>query len=196
VTSPNGTTTDLSLFEGNNATIVWDGPIGNYTLSVQVIDGNNCLSKIISQEIEIIEPGDLIFAPALPGTIICSDLEGGFEGSEPGHSQSIFQIIYAGDVNLVSAKITIKNPDGNFVDADGVVLTDQQNPQVSVENTEEDKVIDLAITDTWENNSDANIHFEIILVSVLTSDQVEILADAATDIIRVITILPKPVIEF
>lgn len=196
VTPSNGTTTNFGIFQGSTETITWDGPVGIYSLAVQVVDGNGCASEVISQEIEIIDPGDLIFASALPGTIVCSDLAGGVEGSNPGHSQSIFQIVYTGETNLVSAEVTIKNPDGVFVDINGVVLSDQQNPQVSVNNIGEDKIIDLEVSDSWENNTTENGQFEIKLVSGLTTGEIEILADNAKDIQRTITILPKPVLDF
>lgn len=56
----NGTSTDLNFITTNSADIIWDGPIGAYSLSVYAIDGNGCLSETISQQIEIVEPDDLI----------------------------------------------------------------------------------------------------------------------------------------
>ena len=196
VTPGNGTSTSLDLIESNAATIMWDGIPGVYTLSVQVIDGNGCLSESISQEIEIVEPGDLIFDSAFSNTIVCSDLAGGAEGSVSEHNQSIFQIIYSGNLNLKLATINIKNPEGIYVDINGIELGDQQNPQVVINNIEEDKVIDVAVSDSWENNSDENVLFEITIISGKDSNDEEVLAEEGNDIKRVITILPKPVIGF
>jgi len=196
VTPANGTSTNLASIVGNNAEIIWDGFVGLYTLSVQVVDGNGCLSEFISQEIEIVSPGDLVFASSFPNTLVCSDLVGGIDGSVPEHSQSLFRVTYAGDANLVSAQITIENPNGDFVGLDGVILPDQQNAQIKIDNVETDKEIDFAVSDLWENNASQLIDFEIKLISALTADQVEIMAVSGTDVVRTITVLTKPAIEF
>ena len=174
---------------------MWDGVPGFYSVNVQVTDGNGCLGEPISQDMEILAPGDLVFAPELPSTQTCSDLTGG-EGSVPAHSQSFFRITYAGDANLTSAKITVKNPMGSFVDLNGTVLDKQANPELIITNDAVDKAIDFALSDSWENNTAAKVQFEIVLVSALTSDNSEIAADTNTDVTRTVTILPKPVIAF
>ncbi len=51
-----GTTTVLSELNGSSANILWNGPPGNYSLQVQVTDGNGCLSETISQQVQILEP--------------------------------------------------------------------------------------------------------------------------------------------
>lgn len=196
VTPSNGTSTNISSIGGNRAQIIWDGPVGNYTLSVQVVDGNGCVSQSISQQIEIISSGDLLFAASLPNTMVCSGLAGGMAGLVAENSQSWFRVAYTGDANLVSATITIKNPDGNFMGLDGVVLPDQQNSQVKIDNVETDKEIDFAVSDSWENNSAELIQFEITLISGLTADQTEIPAVSGTDVERTISVLAKVVIEF
>jgi hypothetical protein len=195
VTPAGGTSTDLTVITGNTATILWDGVPGIYSVSVQVTDGNGCLGEPINQSMEILAPGDLVFAAAFPGTQTCSDLSGG-EGSVPAHSQSLFRVTYAGDANLTSAKITVKNPVGSFVDLNGTVLADQANPELTITNDAADKAIDFALTDSWENNTSANVQFELTLVSALTSDSSEITADTNADVTRTVTILPKPVIAF
>jgi len=195
VVPASGTTTDMTSFTGNTATILWDGTVGIYSVTVQVIDGNGCLSETISQDMEILAPGDLIFAAALPNTQTCSDLTGG-EGSVPGHSQSLFRITYAGSANLTSAKVTVKNPNGDFTALDGTVLANQANPDVTIVNDAADKAIDFAVIDNWENNSSVNAQFEITLLSAITSDSSEIIANANGDITRTATVLPKPVIAF
>ena len=52
----NGTTTDLNSVKGSTATILWNGSPGFYMLNVQVTDGNGCVSKIISKQVQISEP--------------------------------------------------------------------------------------------------------------------------------------------
>lgn len=196
VSPAGGTTTDLSVVSGNTAGIMWDGPVGLYTVAVQVTDGNGCLSETISQEVEILAPGDLVFAAAYPSTITCSDLAGGAEGSVPGHSVSTFNITYAGAANLLSANITIKNPDGKFIGIDGTELANQGAPEVTINNAETDKEIVFSVTDSWENTSGASAEFEIVLVSAQTSDLSTIFADVTSDVTRTVTVSPKPVIEF
>jgi hypothetical protein len=195
VVPASGTTTNMAAITGNSATILWDGVIGVYSVTVQVTDGNGCLSETINQSMEILAPGNLIFAAALPSTQTCSDLAGG-EGSVPGHSESLFRIIYAGDANLTSAQVTVKNPAGDYVDLNGTVLANQLNPQITVINDASDKAIDFNVTDSWENTSAANVEFEITLVSALTSDNSMITADSASDVKRAATVLPKPFIAF
>lgn len=195
VVPASGTTTDMMAFTGNTATIFWDGSVGQYSVTVQVTDGNGCLSETINQDMEILAPGDLIFAAVLPNTQTCSDLTDG-EGSVPGHSQSLFRITYAGNANLASAKVTVKNPAAIFVDLDGTVLADQANPEITIANDAADKAIDITVSDSWENNTGANVRFEITLVSALTSDNSTIIADSTSDVTRTATVLPKPVIAF
>jgi hypothetical protein len=196
VTPANGTSTNLSSIDVNNAQIVWDGPIGFYNLSVQVVDGNGCVSESISQEIEIISSGELFFTPTFPNTTVCSDLAGGMEGSVPNHSQSLFRISYGGDANLVSAQITIENPDGEFIGLDGAVLPNQLYPWIRVDNTESDKQIDFAVSDSWENNSSQLVDFEIKLISGETSNPSETPEVSGTGNVRTISVLAKPVLEF
>ena len=196
VTPATGTSTDLSTVSGDTATIIWDGPVGNYTLAVQVTDGNGCLSEPISQTVEILVPGDLIFAANYPNTIVCSDLAGGSEGSSPAHSASSFRIIYAGTANLQSANITVKNPDGVYVGLDGLVLANQSAPEITIPNAQVDKEIIFEVTDSWENNSAGNTSFEIKLLSAVTTDNSVITADPSSEVTRTVTVLPKPVIAF
>jgi len=196
VAPANGTTTNLAAITGNQATIVWDGPVGNYTLDVQVTDGNGCLSEPISQTVEILVPGDLVFAAAFPSTTTCSDLAGGAEGSVPGHSASTFKITYAGNSNLQSANITIKNPAGKYIGLNGTELANQTAPGVTVNNTAADKEIELSVTDSWENNTGASVNFEVTLISAVTTDNATVSANTATDVKRTITVSPKPVIAF
>jgi len=196
VTPENGTSTDLTSIDGPVAQIVWDGPIGFYNLSVQVVDGNGCISESISQEIEIISSGVVGFASGFPNTIVCSDLEGGMEGSVPGQSQSLFRVNYAGDAFLASVQITIQNPEGIFVNLDGAELPDQQNPQIGISNKESDKEIDFAVSNSWENNSAQLVNFEIKLISAETTDPAEIPNVSENEKVRVITVRTKPEIEF
>ena len=196
VSPATGTSTNLAAITGDTATIIWDGPVGIYSLLVQVTDGNGCLSEQISQGLEILTPGELIFSAGYTNTIVCSDLAGGNEGSVPAHTQSSFLITYTGTVNLLSANITIKNPGGNYVDLNGVVLANQGMPEITVSNAEADKDIAFSVGDSWENNSAANALFEIVIVSGRTADNTEINANPVNDVTRNITVLPKPVIEF
>jgi len=196
VTPSTGTSSNLALFEGTSANLLWAGPIGSYTLAVQVVDGNGCLSEAAFQDIEIVAAGDLLFSAAYPNTIVCSDLAGGNEGSVPEHSQSLFEINYAGDTTLLEAIVTIKNPNGIFVGLDGTALPDQQSTEVLISNQNNDKVIEISVSDSWENNTSETVLFTITLVSVKTADQVLIQANEQTDVIRTIGVLPKPNIEF
>jgi hypothetical protein len=195
VSPATGTSTDLSAVSGDTATIIWNGPVGNYTLAVQVTDGNGCLSEPISQSVEILAPGDLIFAANYPDTQTCSDLAGG-EGSVPAKSVSSFRIIYAGTANLKSANVTVKNPDGVYVALDGVVLANQVAPEITIPNAQTNKEIIFEVTDAWENTSAANTSFEIKLLSAVTSDNSVITADPLSEVTRTVTVLPKPVIAF
>ncbi len=194
VSPAGGTSTDLSTITGNTATIVWDGSAGDYTVSVQVTDGNNCLSEPISQNMEILAPGQLIFAASAPSTTTCSDLSAG-EGSVPASSTSAFSISYDGDANLSSANITIENPDGDYIDLDGTVLADQGNPELTLTNDAADKQIDFSVTDTWENATNADVQFTVTLLSGITDDNADLTADS-TDDERTITVRTKPVIQF
>lgn len=51
-----GTSTDLNAINGNAATIEWDGVPGIYTIEVDGIDGNGCVSKTISQQVDLLIP--------------------------------------------------------------------------------------------------------------------------------------------
>ena len=196
VSPANGTTTDLSTVTDSVATITWDGPAGIYTVLVQVTDGNGCLGEPIIQAMEIVAPGNLFFAAALPSTQTCSELSGGIEGSVPAQSESMFSIAYDGDANLASVNLTIENPAGEFVDLTGMVLTDQSNPEITIQNLEADKEVEFAVNNNWENTGTAEVNFEIVVLGALTADNSEITANAAGDTERTITILPKPVIAF
>jgi hypothetical protein len=191
-----GTSTNLTAVTGDEATILWDGPVGIYTLEVQVTDGNGCLSEPISQNVEILAPGDLIFAADYPNSIVCSDLAGGNEGSVPAHSTSSFRITYAGAVDLLSAIITIQNPDSDYVGLDGLVLANQGAPEITIPNAQADKEIIFDVTDSWENSTTTNASFEIKLVSAKTTDNSVISANPVLDVTRTITVSPKPVIAF
>ena len=196
VSPATGTSTDLSTVSGDTATIVWNGPFGNYTLAVQVTDGNGCLSEPISQTVEILAPGDLVFAANYPNTVICSDLAGGTEGSSPAHSASSFRITYAGAANLLSANVTVKNPAGVYVGLDGLALANQSSPEITIPNTQADKEIIFEVADTWENTFVGNSSFEIKLLSAVTTDNSVITADPLSEVTRTVTVLPKPVIAF
>ncbi|MCY1720785.1 hypothetical protein OU798_10545 [Prolixibacteraceae bacterium Z1-6] len=196
VTPEEGTSTNLGAVSGNSANVVWDGPAGYYTLSVQVNDGNGCLSEPITQEVEILAPGSLIFDAVYPNTTICSDLSGGVEGSDPANSESIFRIAYTGNANLTSAVVTIKNPDGDFIDLNGYVLSDQNNPGITTANDGADKEIDFVAADRWENSGTTNAVFEITLVSAKTADGAVLSAVPSADIKRTISVLTKPAIQF
>lgn len=191
-----GTSTDVSLFTSETATILWDGNTGTYELQVDVKDGNGCISETIRQNINIVESGDILFNSAYQSTITCSDLAGGLEGMVPEHNKSEFQVSYGGEANLSSAKITIKNPDGKYIGSDGVELPDQQEPEVEIINPDIGKDITFAIADNWENTTNTNITFEIKLISGITSDQQEIKAVDGTGTARTIMVIAKPVIEF
>lgn len=196
VTPATGTSTNLAAVTGNEVTIVWDGPVGSYTLEVQVTDGNGCLGEPISQTVEILAPGNLIFAADYPNTIICSDLAGGNEGSVPAHSVSSFRITYAGAVNLQSANITIQNPAGDYVGLDGLVLANQGAPEITLPNAQADKEIIFDVVDAWENTTSTNTAFTVKLVSARTTDNSDITADSGSDVTRTVTVLPKPAIAF
>jgi hypothetical protein len=191
-----GTTTNLLMVTENTATIVWDGEPGMYTLSVQVTDGNGCISETISQNVEILEAGSTVFTAALPGTVVCSDLAGSQNGSASETGLSFFRIIYNGDANLTSAGISVKNPEGIFVDLDGSIVPDQTNPAVNITNTAGNKEMEFAVADSWENNSTEKVEFEIVLHRILTSDNSELTVNIVADTKRTITVLPKPVVEF
>jgi len=196
VIPPEGTSTDLSLIQEDSAKIFWDGDPGTYLVQAFITDGNGCVSDTIIQNVEILDPGELVFSSLYPGTITCSDLEGGMNGTVPESSESQFRISYDGEANLLSAKITIKNPNGKYVGLDGIELSDQLNPEVEINNPDVGKEITFVVTDSWENNSSENVEFEIQLINGITSDQLEIQAVDGTDINRTVTVLTKPVIEF
>lgn len=196
ITPSVGSSTNVTVVTGNTATIKWDGPAGLYSLSVQVTDGNGCLSEYISKSIEILAPGKVTFAQTLPGTIICSDLSGNADGSSSGHSESLFRVVYSGDSNLKEAGISIKNPAGVFVDLEGKLLADQSSPTIIITNNSEDKEIDFSVSDSWENTSVGNAEFVVTLLSAITADDSVIEADPVTDVTRTIIVLEKPVIGF
>ncbi len=191
-----GSSTNIDVVADSVITISWDGEPGIYTLMASVVDGNGCVSERISREFEIVSPGDLIFAASTPSTSVCSALAVRAGGQNLQETQSTFQVVYAGDANLTSAKITVRNPNGEFIDLDGNVLSDQDNPEVLVKNDGDDKIIDLNIDDGWENTRDSEVLFTIKLISVLTPGNLEIPANQQNDVVRTITVLPKPVIGF
>ena len=51
-----GTSTDLKNVVSSTATILWDEPLGTYTLEVFLVDGNNCVSDTIFKEIKKCQP--------------------------------------------------------------------------------------------------------------------------------------------
>ncbi|MCF6357877.1 MAG: gliding motility-associated C-terminal domain-containing protein, partial [Draconibacterium sp.] len=74
VTPAEGTSTDLESIEKDSANILWDGPLGSYSLEVYSIDGNGCLSDTIIQQIKIIEPAGIIVDAGRDTTIgICNN---------------------------------------------------------------------------------------------------------------------------
>jgi hypothetical protein len=196
VSPATGTSTNMELVTDSTTNIVWDGPPGIYTLTVNVIDGNGCMSEQINKKVEILTPGELIFEAVMPSTTVCSDLAGGVKGSAPPHSESLFRVVYAGEKNLVSATFTLKNPEGKFVGLNGAALPDQAHPEVTVENKNEDKSIEIAVSDGWENTGESNVQFTVTLISARTTDTAVIITEPGTDVVRNITVLPKPVIEF
>ena len=127
-----------------------DGPPGIYTLTVNVVDGNGCVSEQINKKVEILTPGELVFEAAMPSTTVCSDLAGGVEGSAPSHTESLFRVVYAGEKNLVSATLTLKNPEGKFVGLNGTALPDQAHPDGNSGKQNEDKSIDISVSDGWK----------------------------------------------
>ena len=64
-----GTSSNLDTVVNNTATILWDGPLGFYSLKVFLRDGNNCISDTIIQKIEIIDVGDIIISAGSDSTI-------------------------------------------------------------------------------------------------------------------------------
>jgi len=52
-----GSSTDLSNVSGPEIQILWDGPIGKYTVGVSSVDGNSCTSDTILQIVTINETG-------------------------------------------------------------------------------------------------------------------------------------------
>ena len=68
-----GKSTYLESIESNTATILWDSPTGTYSLEVFLVDGNNCVSDTIIQQIEIIEVEDFIVDAGSDTTIgVCN----------------------------------------------------------------------------------------------------------------------------
>ena len=65
----NGSTTDLRSITNNEATILWDGLPGFYTLFINVTDGNGCVSKTVSQQIQIVEPSGFLLSAGRDTTI-------------------------------------------------------------------------------------------------------------------------------
>lgn len=191
-----GSSSDLSLITGDSARVIWDGPLGIYTLQVSVLDGNGCVSETISQQVQIVSPGALVFSAEFPDVVTCSDLAGGLEGSVPEHTKSMFRVIYTGASNLKSATVTIRNPEGNYIDLDGNELPDQQNPEVLINNPEADKAVDFEVSDNWENLLAGNVQFEIEIIKATLVDDTDVVAVEGTDMERTITVLPKPIVEF
>jgi gliding motility-associated-like protein len=69
VSPANGTTTDLSKIQGSAATILWDGPIGNYQLFAVVTTENGCTSDTAMLNIEIADPSDFFLTAGQDTTI-------------------------------------------------------------------------------------------------------------------------------
>jgi len=70
---PRGSSTDLSGISNSTIKVLWDGPVGEYTVNVNVEDGNNCKSDTISQVVTINKSApDPITVNAGPDTIIGS----------------------------------------------------------------------------------------------------------------------------
>lgn len=182
-----GTSTDISAIDGSIATINWDGNVGIYTVQAVMEDGNNCRSNIITQRVEITEPAlvDIGFDENYPDVDVCSGIN---------DVQRQFRIYSKGKYSIESAQITIKNPDGNYVDLNGELLAEQQNPELVINNSEEDSHISFFVSLNWENSGVEPVQFEIELIHVveisgntITSSDVEK---------RFLTILPLPAFEF
>lgn len=136
VVPENGTATDLGIIDGDTATIIWDGPLGFYSLKVSVLDGNGCISDTIIQQIEIIEPGDFIINAGRDTTIgICSiyNLKATLEKQpemtysylwEPGNNlddpTSATPIFTPGSTTFF--KLTVTNSTGE-TETDSVIIT-------------------------------------------------------------------------
>ncbi len=69
VTPAEGTSTNLDAIEKDTASVLWDGPPGNYSLYVYTTDGNGCGSDTIVQQIKIIEVGDIVMTAGRDTTI-------------------------------------------------------------------------------------------------------------------------------
>lgn len=67
----NGTSTDLNSITSETAQILWDGPVGFYTVEVWATDGNGCIADTISTLVEVSKPDPApIPVYAGPDTII------------------------------------------------------------------------------------------------------------------------------
>ena len=69
VNPANGTTTDLSTIQGSAATILWDGPPGDYKLFAVVTTENGCTSDTAMLNVEITEPSDIFLTAGKDTTI-------------------------------------------------------------------------------------------------------------------------------
>ena len=198
VTPAGGTSTDLSAINGNLATILWDGNVGTYTLTVQASDGNGCVSNTTTQIVQVTPPiviGDLVFSPDYPNTTVCSDLSSGEEGAVPPNNSSTFEVAYNGDINLSSALITILNPDGKYIGLNGNELADQLIPGIRIDNTGDSKEITFEVINSWENIEDSSVDYKISLVEGELANGTLVQGTVGYNL-RYISILPKPLIEF
>ena len=86
VSPVDGTTTDLTTIQGSAATILWDGPLGNYRLFAIVTTGNGCTSDTAMLNVEIADPSDFFLTAGMDTTIGgCQPLQlQAVVGEEPG----------------------------------------------------------------------------------------------------------------
>jgi gliding motility-associated-like protein len=86
----NGTSSNLNQITGPSATLLWDGPPGNYLLWAAVTDGNGCTSDSVSLKIEISEPSDFYLTAGQDTTIgSCNPLQlNAMAPEEPGVTYS------------------------------------------------------------------------------------------------------------
>lgn len=84
VVPENGTSTDLSGELQSTIDVLWDGPLGEYSLLVAVSDGNGCVSDNVSQAIEIVK-APVLTVNAGPDTLVGSCLPYVFDAVYPNN---------------------------------------------------------------------------------------------------------------
>ncbi|TKG96294.1 hypothetical protein EYV94_03285 [Puteibacter caeruleilacunae] len=175
-----GSSTDLSGNNSSSINITWDGSPGIYTLSVYVIDGNNCKSDPVERQIQILGAGDVLING--PNLITCSQLNDGSSGNTKAEWDLLgFNIEISGGLSPYTVQYTILNDTNTAIDGYPQTLTSYESGA------------NIDVPNNFVNNGTTDDVYTIEILDVKSADGADI--PLGTDIKRTITVHPKPTIS-